>query len=178
MTEPTHPNVSNRSLLIATLSAIALAAVVLISFVLPAEYNVDPTGIGKAIGLTQLSEPAQPAPVAASVRSTSSTREDSITVDIIPGKGLEFKLRMAQGAKLKYSWSTDGGPLEFDFHGEPKGDTTGYFESYTLSKAEEVSGSFTATFDGSHGWYWENKSAEPITVTLETEGEYEVIGFM
>lgn len=175
--QETMPVVSLTKLLISTGLSLVLAAAILLTFVLPAEYGVDPTGIGKALDLTRLSA-AEAAPVTETTTTDSGTRQDSIKVQIVPGKGLEFKLRMQTGAKMKYSWSTEKGSLSFDFHGEPKGDTTGYFESFTLSTADEVSGSFTAPFDGSHGWYWENQTDTPITVTLETEGQYEVLGFM
>ncbi|MCH8313601.1 MAG: hypothetical protein IID17_11515 [Nitrospinae bacterium] len=66
--------------------------------------------------------------------------------------------------------------LFFDFHGEPQGDTTGYFESYTVSTANNARGSFTASFEGSHGWYWGNKGQINIVVTLKTEGNYKIIG--
>lgn len=47
---------SSRSLLRSTLIAAAVAVVVLIAAVLPAEYGVDPTGIGRVLGLTQMGE--------------------------------------------------------------------------------------------------------------------------
>ena len=47
---------SGTQLVKSTLVAIAAASVILITAVLPAEYGVDPTGIGKAIGLTKMGE--------------------------------------------------------------------------------------------------------------------------
>lgn len=47
-----------KGLLATILVTAVLAAVVLVTVVLPAEYNVDPTGIGRMLGLTSLSEPA------------------------------------------------------------------------------------------------------------------------
>ena len=67
-------------------------------------------------------------------------------------------------------------PLYFDFHGEPDGDETGYFESYAEGTAEGLAGSLNAPFDGKHGWYWENNTDEPVTVSLLTFGTYSVIG--
>ena len=78
---------------------------------------------------------------------------------------------------MRYLWSTKNGEsLYFDFHGEPQGDTTGYFESYTVSDAKSASGSFTATFAGSHGWYWKNERKTDVVVTLKTKGNYRIIG--
>lgn len=50
----THNPPSTGRLLRATAAAIALAAVVLVAFVLPAEYGIDPTGIGGRLGLQVL----------------------------------------------------------------------------------------------------------------------------
>jgi len=47
---------SRKKLLLGTGAAVAIAAVGLVVFVLPAEYGIDPTGAGAALGLTQLSE--------------------------------------------------------------------------------------------------------------------------
>lgn len=47
---------STRQLLRSTIIAIASAAAILVAVVLPAEYNIDPTGIGKALGLAEMGE--------------------------------------------------------------------------------------------------------------------------
>ena len=77
---------------------------------------------------------------------------------------------------MTYEWLTDDEPLYFDLHGEPEGDTTGYFESYAIATLAEMKGSFTAPFDGSHGWYWNNESDKPIAIQLIIKGQYTVIG--
>ena len=45
-----------RGLIRATLGAMAVALAVLVLFWLPAEYGVDPTGLGRVMGLTQMGE--------------------------------------------------------------------------------------------------------------------------
>ena len=47
---------SSKQLIISTLIALSVASVLLITTILPAEYGVDPTGIGKHLGLTQMGE--------------------------------------------------------------------------------------------------------------------------
>ena len=47
---------SSRQLLRSTAIAAATAAVLLVTTVLPAEYGIDPTGVGRALGLTQMGE--------------------------------------------------------------------------------------------------------------------------
>ncbi|MBK8649645.1 MAG: hypothetical protein IPN16_24520 [Gemmatimonadetes bacterium] len=39
-----------------TLAALALAGALLLTVVLPAEYGIDPTGVGRLLGLTQMGE--------------------------------------------------------------------------------------------------------------------------
>ena len=58
---------SVRSLIIATVVALGAACAILVAFVLPAEYGIDPLGSGRALGLTDLAkatgEPAKPTKV-------------------------------------------------------------------------------------------------------------------
>ncbi|MDE1555471.1 MULTISPECIES: transmembrane anchor protein [Comamonas] len=47
---------SSQQLLKSTCTAIVTAAVLLVTVVLPSEYAIDPTGIGRALGLTEMGE--------------------------------------------------------------------------------------------------------------------------
>ncbi|ARN72941.1 hypothetical protein [Oceanicoccus sagamiensis] len=51
-----HQLPTSKQLFISTLGAIALALVLLVTAILPAEYGIDPTGTGKLLGLTQMGE--------------------------------------------------------------------------------------------------------------------------
>ena len=107
-----------------------------------------------------------------------STADEFQTIEVtVPaGRGIEYKFYMKQHEKMTYEWLTDGVPLYFDLHGEPEGDTTGYFESYVIATTNEMKGSYTTPFEGSHGWYWKNKSDKPVSIQLMVKGQYEVIG--
>ncbi|MDM8559415.1 HupE/UreJ family protein [Thiotrichales bacterium HSG14] len=99
--------------------------------------------------------------------------KDTIQITI-PAKGdKEYKLWLEKDATLEYAWQTDGVKLFFDFHGEPAGDTTGYFKSFKESTNNRSSGSLTASFEGTHGWYWKNNNTLPVIVTLKAKGEYQ-----
>ena len=52
-----------RSILVSTVIAFVLAGIVFMTIVLPAEYGIDPTGIGKALGLTAISTVRTETPV-------------------------------------------------------------------------------------------------------------------
>jgi hypothetical protein len=164
--------ISTTALIKSTGVALIFAIVVLISIILPAEYNIDPTGIGEKLGLTALATPL----INSDVNKAPNQSSDRIDVIVPAGRGVEFKFSMQKFQKMTYEWNTDGELLYFDLHGEPEGDTTGYFESYAIATLTEMKGSFTAPFSGVHGWYWKNKSSSPVSVSLKVEGEYAVIG--
>jgi len=99
--------------------------------------------------------------------------KDSITITI-PARGdKEFKFHIRKGATIDYAWATNGSELFYDFHGEPKGDTTGYFESYKKSTSNQATGSLTTSFEGTHGWYWKNNTPLPVILMLKSKGIYE-----
>jgi hypothetical protein len=59
MTTPVPPVTelpSKRALARSTLIALVAAALVLVTIVLPAEYGIDPTRVGRVLGLTQMGE--------------------------------------------------------------------------------------------------------------------------
>ncbi len=174
-----QPTVSNKSLLKATIIALVIAAIALVTIILPSEYNIDPTGIGEKLGLTALATASkEEGSKDSSEQSTNqvSTSSKIIEVSVPAGRGIEYKFAMDQFAKMEYEWMTDGQPLYFDLHGEPEGDTTGYFESYVIATNAEMKGSFTTPFAGSHGWYWKNNTDQDVAIQLIVEGEFEVIG--
>jgi hypothetical protein len=186
---------SKKSLLKYTILSVIFALVTLTLVILPAEYNLDPTGLGEKIGLTVFNPEKSEAETAVSESSMadSSMAESSetgktpvteykspnvvnspetIKVTVPAGRGVEYKFYMQQYQKMTYQWKTDNSSLYFDLHGEPEGDTTGYFESYAIATLVEMEGSFTAPFSGVHGWYWKNTTNEPVTVELVVSGEY------
>ncbi len=169
--DPVRSQLGLRALLLSTVGAAGVAFVVLVTVVAPAEYGVDPTGIGKRLGLDTLHNTALSAGVL--WRAEGARRSDSATVSIAPGDGVEVKAIMLEGQQLLYRWSTDGGALFLEIHGDPA--DGGTYSSYeTLSSATAGEGGLSAPFDGSHGWYFRNDSADEITVTVESTGYYEM----
>lgn len=174
MVEPVDPALlpSVRSLKLASVGGLLLVGVLAITVVLPAERGVDPTGVGAALGLTQLAavKAAESAPPPAPADFVFRT--DELTIELGPREGLEVKVTMREGDELVYGWSTGGGSVFFDFHGEPEGGADGEFTSYGKGQAKEFEGLLQAPFDGVHGWYWKNLRSAPTTVTLTTTGVY------
>lgn len=175
----TFPTQSNATIIKASIIALVVALIVFVTMILPAEYNIDPTGVGKSIGLTVLAGDIADDSLKSAVEEQPLGHQDNqATVIIPPNKGVEYKFKIEKYGNITYEWTADGEPLYFDLHGEPKGDKTGYFESYAIATTSEMKGSMTVPFDGSHGWYWKNNSDKEITVTLKTQGNYEIVGLI
>ena len=181
---------TSRQLAISTFVALVTAAALLVTVVLPAEYGIDPTGVGRALGLTQMGEikvqlaeeakietaemaELQEEPMEMSLISPQPTQaiaEESISIMLAPGEAAEVKLTMIKLARATYSWTVDTGHVNFDTHGDNA--DIGY---HNYSKAKAVSadeGELIAAFDGSHGWFWRNRSNETVNVTLNVSGEF------
>ena len=169
---------SRRTILTATATAFVVAAAVLFTVVLPAEYGIDPLGTGRALGLIELSTgvvssapPIVPAAGGPVYPQPARYRTDSRQF-VIPSLGtVEFKYRLAKGAALMYGWKATG-PLGFDFHTEPAGKPPEASDTFQRDEADATHGYYTAPYDGLHGWYWENLTADDVTITLETAGFY------
>lgn len=114
-----------------------------------------------------------------SVQKTEVTNrtdwKDMILVTI-PARGdTEYKLLFPKGTTFEYSWETNGAELFYDFHGEPKGDKTGYFKSFKKSTENKSSGTLTTSFEGTHGWYWKNNTSSAVNIVLKVNGDYQRI---
>jgi hypothetical protein len=167
----------------ATLLAAAAAAIILVTTVLPAEYGLDPTGVGGVLNLTPMGEmkrgtgvfvPVEPAAqpaVAASAAPAGVPTEVRLTLQ--PGQGEEVKATMRSGDEFDYRWSTDGGSVNFELHGEPKGAAGDDYTSYEKGASAGANGKFRAPFDGTHGWYWRNRTDKPVTITATASGTFE-----
>jgi hypothetical protein len=151
----------------ATLAAALVAAVLLVTIVLPAEYGIDPLRTGSALGLTALADsgPRAIAPQPAGLK------RDSIQFTLGPYEMVEYKYRLAEDASVLFSWDATG-ELIYDFHSEPDGAPEGYAQSFEKGRAAQVNGSYAAPFSGIHGWYWENPGSKVVTITLTTAGFY------
>lgn len=176
----TIPQPSVKSLIVACLLSTLLAIIILLVAVLPAEFNIDPTGLGRKLGLTVLSQTAD-ATIKPSAISCSDESEwkDTVIITLPPKKGLEYKFTITKDQIFDFEWNTaDNTKLHFDFHGEPAGDTSGYFKSFKESTQSESNGTLTVPFTGSHGWYWENKTNQTVIIILKTRGNYKIKGLL
>jgi hypothetical protein len=168
-------------------AALLAAGLILVMFVLPAEYGVDPLGTGARLGLVQLGVTGRQVSALNAAASAGGTGQGAIivarerpfqqeTVDftLAPHEAMEYKYRLEKGGALLYSWSATA-PVNYELHAEPDGAPRGYAQSYEKRPSvNQASGTLTAPFAGIHGWYWENTGDQAITVTLRTAGFYSI----
>lgn len=200
---------SNTRLVKATIVSLIVASVLLVTTILPAEYGIDPTGVGRRLGLTVLASTSSapvvlpPPPVPADVVDYSSrnqveatkaatafgvseqqsfsaesqspappgmpAKHETLSFELEPGKGVEVKALLKSGYGLVYHWSADG-DVAVDMHGERTG-VKGAWTSYSVNSVQRMaSGTFIAPFDGSHGWYWENRGSQRVAVQIDVTG--------
>jgi hypothetical protein len=147
MAEPQAPSMAK--IIIATLIALVVAAVVLVVAVLPAEYGVDPIGAGKALGLTDMAKADEKAKVepppdvaAMTIMPTLDPVEKNSKWGASPVMtrallaqqnrfnfdSREITLKPGEGMEVKYNMKkgaglvyswTASGKVLYDFHGQP-----------------------------------------------------------
>jgi hypothetical protein len=201
---------TTRQLIRSTIIALISAVVILVTIVLPAEYAIDPTGIGRMLKLTEMGEikkqlaaeaeadrkmDQQLQPGSGGQRSdldlmrrigqwlvpsavagerivlAQAARTDETLITLKPAEGVEYKIELPKGGQVQYRWTVNGGVVNYDMHGTPKGG--GKESSYKAARGDAGDdGTLTAGFDGTHGWFFRNRGSQPVTITLQTSGSY------
>jgi len=95
--------------------------------------------------------------------------QDEVRVVLTPGEGTEFKLTMEEGAEATFYWVSEGGPINFDTHGDGNGQSISYEKGRGVPEDE---GKLVAAFTGNHGWFFRNRNDNDITLVLRTGGNY------
>ncbi|TGN41156.1 hypothetical protein [Marinobacter confluentis] len=95
--------------------------------------------------------------------------QDEVRVVLTPGEGTEFKLTMEEGAVARFSWVSEGGPINYDTHGDGGGQSISYEKGRGVP---EDKGELEAAFTGNHGWFFRNRNDGDITLVLRTGGDY------
>ncbi|MBC8087386.1 MAG: transmembrane anchor protein [Phycisphaerae bacterium] len=179
------------SLIRSTLLAAVVAGALLATVVLPAEYGVDVTGVGRVLGLTQMGvikqelakaeASADSAIVAAAAGGSAAvvaatdaiTKRDSMLIVLRPTQRTEVKLAMRKDQRASFSWHADSGTVYYNLHGEgpsAPGDSAHSYGRGTLRAAE---GDIVALFDGMHGWFLYNPSDREVRVSLSAWGQFQ-----
>lgn len=196
---------SGKRLAWSVLAAAAVAGLVLVIAVLPAEYGIDPTGAGRALGLDKLHAPPsrtievkdvlggnervreveipafnEPVPLPNPAVHQSEDRPiqtRTVTLTLKAGQETEIKTVLRTNKVIVYTWHSEGGPAYCDLHGHDPAAGNEFFVRYREDQegATDVTGSLVAPFDGEHGWYWLNINDVPVTITLTVTGFFDDI---
>ena len=167
MNNTSHDTPSRRNMAIAITAAFIAALVLFVAVILPAEFGRDPLGTGRLLGLSGMAETTTADALSAQYEVHKS---DEVEFILEPFQSLEYKYLMDQGNALVFSWQADGG-LYFDLHAENI-TVEDYEESYAAGDATGDQGAYEAAFNGMHGWFWENRTFEDVTLRLSTAGFY------
>lgn len=188
---PVALNVSGKTLAFITGGGLVLGALIVVGAIMPAEFNTDPLGIGRATGLSRLWAPEEKDFAGSGALATSSDApKQSHIVDIPLGAAdwkeaaIEYKVAMKPGQSIFYKWTAtnlDGStatvPVETDQHGHdlPAAGQPQTVIDYRKARLLSDQGSLTAPIDGIFGWYFRNHSPDPIMIRLEIEGFYTLV---
>ncbi|MCD1629933.1 hypothetical protein [Marinobacter shengliensis] len=130
----------------------------------PAPASVEPAATAEA------APEAEPAPEEPAPATTNETEwQDEVRFVLTPGQGTEFKLTMNEGAIARFSWESEGGPVNFDTHGDGGGRSISYEKGRGVPEDE---GELEAAFTGNHGWFFRNRNNNNVTMVLRTGGDY------
>ncbi len=193
---------SGRRLAIGIGSALLAAVLILVLFVLPAEFGLDPTGVGRATGLAAISQPTRtlvvrdvvggneklrevglpdpgeptplPNPAVSQIKS-EPPQTRTVTVDLALDEKTEIKAVLDEAQVILYSWKTEGGEVYTDFHGHDPSMGKGFVRYEEQQSGSAGQGSLVAPFAGEHGWYWLNVADGPVRITLTVTGYFKDI---
>lgn len=196
---------SGRQVAIGSAVALAVAAVAMVFFILPAELGIDLTGFGEKTGLTGLAQSgagtniylerglkrtnvlfpldAAAKPDEGTLRATLATKgiaipagaklvSDHWEYELLPYDSIEMKYKLAQGRPMIFSWHAPV-PLHYDMHSVPDVGGNPATESFAISDAPVQTAVYVAPFTGIHGWFWQNQTLNPVTVTIDATGAFD-----
>lgn len=178
---PTPAPASRKRLLIAGGITIVAAAGIVVGFVLPAEFGIDPTGIGRMTGLISISNPASSPELERGAKrkgvlalsdqtpAAEAGNSDRWEFELGPYESIEFKYTISEGGRMAFTWRSTQ-PLHYDMHAHPFAGGVALTESYGIGDAAVMQGRYVAAFTGIHGWYWQNRTLKPVQLILEASG--------
>ena len=199
---------SSKQLMKSTILAAIAAIVLLFTVVLPAEYGIDPTGVGKLLRLTEMGQVKQQlaeeaAADAAGVVATESVASEALGIDNVTEQAVDatlsdtavsngqwrdeipFTLTPGEGIEIKMKMAS-GDKAQYswvvtggDVNFDTHGDALGKAISYEKGRGiSSDEGVLEAAFTGNHGWFWRNRGQSDVQIVLRTRGDYSTIKTM
>ncbi|MEQ1607968.1 MAG: hypothetical protein ABL956_03195 [Hyphomonadaceae bacterium] len=190
---PSELKLKPKTLALVTGGGLLVGTLIVVGAIMPAEYHVDPLGLGKLSGIARLWAPEEKKLDSASATAPlariydTPLRSDVIEIPLTDflggakGSELEYKVRMKQGATLVFEWEAIGAAnkndIHFDFHGHT---TPGPNQSMTVATYEQdygtsQKGALTAPFDGIEGWQFSNSGDTSVVIRVKLTGFYELV---
>lgn len=190
---PSQLELKPKTLALITGGGLLVGTLIVVGAIMPAEYHVDPLGVGKLSGIARIWAPAEKkidvdsgsAPL--SREYGADFRTDVVEIPLTDflggakGSELEYKVRMKKDATVIYHWEVIGAANDNDFHYDFHGHTTpAKGEEMTVATYKQAfgisqSGALTAPFDGIQGWQFSNSAEKPVVVRLRLSGFYELV---
>ncbi len=103
------------------------------------------------------------------VPAADTVKTDRYTIELAPFEGIEMKYDLAEGAPLIFHWKATA-QVHYDQHSHPHEGGEDLTESFAIGDATEQSSVYFSPFAGIHGWYWQNRTLDPVTVTIDAAG--------
>jgi hypothetical protein len=200
---PTRAELPTTAQLIkSTIIALVTAIVLLVTIVLPSEYAIDPTGVGRMLKLTEMGEIKQQLAAEAeadrvkdqqppAVIPPKSSLPARIFAELLIGRAqaqaaarsdeTTITLKPGEGQEWKMTMAK-GAQAQFSWN--VQGGTVNYdMHASAAAGGKETSyktarsvasdeGTLTASVDGTHGWFFRNRGQSPVTLVLKTRGAY------
>jgi len=171
--------------------AALIAIVLLLTIILPAEYDRDPTGVGSVLGIRGLSHQAAVENVNAEIEENAMAAASPLHINHQPplkfidvglvlepyGQG-EFKLKMQANARLSYLWHSGTDLVYADLHGHTlvvgeDGEEEIVVRYLETQEGTGESGQLETPFGGDHGWYFLNLETRPINIRVQISGNFD-----
>lgn len=199
---------TSKQLIKSTVLAAIAAVVLLFTVVLPAEYGIDPTGVGSILQLTEMGQVKQQlaeeaAADAAGLLATDTMTSETTDINNVTEQAMSatpadtaiasgewrdeipFTLTPGEGLEIKMKMDS-GGKAEYswvvaggDLNFDTHGDAAGKAISYEKGRGVAADeGVLEAAFTGNHGWFWRNRGDSDVQVVLRTRGDYSTIKTM
>jgi hypothetical protein len=192
---PVQIKVKPRTLALITGGGLVIGTLIVVGAIMPAEFNVDPLGLGKLSGIARLWAPEEKTVDANSAASGPAAkiyedipmRTDVVEIPLTDfmggakGSELEYKVRMKQGSTMVFEWEAIGtdkqNDIHFDFHGHttPAGSEPMTVATYKQGYALKQTGAITAPFDGIQGWQFTNGGDTAVVIRVKFTGFYDLI---
>ena len=135
----------------------------------PAAAAEPPTPAPNTAPAVPATDAAPPAQTVAPEAPAATAWRDEVAYTLAPGEGIEVKLVMEEGATAAFEWDAGGAVLNYDTHADGSGQKISYEQGRAVPGQ---AGELVAAFTGNHGWFWRNRTEEPVTLTLRTRGQY------